>query len=203
VPTQRIDRRERMAAQTRRDILISARRLFAERGYAATSITDIAQEAGVAVQTIYSRLGSKSGIAVALMDLLDEEAGLPETTVGLLDARAPREVLRIGVHAIRGFPEHCGDIIDALTAAGALEPDAAAAVAEGHRRHRNGCRMIIDQIAELSGLREDLTREQAAALLAATTSTESWTELVHRQHLGWDQAEELLTTALARALLNR
>ena len=56
----RIDRRERMALETRRDIVQAARRLFAERGYAQTSVNDIAAEAGVALQTIYARLGSKA-----------------------------------------------------------------------------------------------------------------------------------------------
>jgi AcrR family transcriptional regulator len=191
-----------MAAQTRRDILVAARRLFAERGYAATSVVEIAQEAGVAVQTIYSRLGSKGGVVLALLDLLDEESGLPETTAGLLDVREPRRVLRIGIRAFRGFPEHCGDVLDALTAAATVEPDAAAAVAEAFRRHRDGCRLVIDLIAELDGLRAGLTRERAVALLAATTFLESWNTLVHRQHLSWDEAEELLTDSLARALLD-
>jgi AcrR family transcriptional regulator len=69
-----LDRRERMAQQTRRDILTTARRLFAERGYGATSINDIAQEADVAIQTIYARRGSKRGMLIALVDLIDEEA---------------------------------------------------------------------------------------------------------------------------------
>ena len=59
MPKTNLDRRERMAQQTRGEILTAARRLFAERGYTATSINDIAQEADVAVQTIYARLGSK------------------------------------------------------------------------------------------------------------------------------------------------
>ena len=76
MPAVRIDRREQMAQQTRGDILRAARRLFAERGYAATSINDIAEEAGVAIQTIYARLGSKRGMLLALIDLIDEEAGV-------------------------------------------------------------------------------------------------------------------------------
>ena len=59
MPKPSLDRRERMAQQTRGEILTAARRLFAQRGYAATSIGDIANEADVAVQTIYARPGSK------------------------------------------------------------------------------------------------------------------------------------------------
>ena len=65
----RPDRRQAMADQTRRDILHTARELFARQGYAATSVTDIAREAGVAVQTIYARLGSKRGMLTRPTDV--------------------------------------------------------------------------------------------------------------------------------------
>ena len=94
---QRLDRRERMAAETRRDILEAARRLFAARGYAATSVGDIAQEAGVAVQTIYSRLGSKRGMLMALVDLIEEESGRAEAAERVFAAQAPEAVLRASV----------------------------------------------------------------------------------------------------------
>ena len=115
----RVDRRERMAHQTRRDILAAARRLFAERGYAATSINDIAAEAGVAVQTIYARLRSKRGMLLALIDLIDEEAGVSQLVPGVRDASTPHEALRAGIRISRTVHERCGDLIEALfTAAG-------------------------------------------------------------------------------------
>jgi len=85
----RIDRREQMAQQPRGDILRAARRLFAERGYAATSINDIAEEAGVAIQTIYARLGSKRGLLLALIDLIDEEAGVGPLAEEVTSAAKP------------------------------------------------------------------------------------------------------------------
>ena len=45
------NRREVAAAETRREILRAARRLFAAHGYAGTSLQQIAEESGVAVQT--------------------------------------------------------------------------------------------------------------------------------------------------------
>jgi AcrR family transcriptional regulator len=85
----RLDRRERMAQQTRGDILRAARRLFAERGYVATSINDIAEEAGVAIQTIYARLGSKGGMLLALIDLIDEEARVGPLAEDVTSATTP------------------------------------------------------------------------------------------------------------------
>ncbi len=67
-------RRRQQAEETRLDILRAARRLFAERGYAATSMADVGAEAEVAVQTIYAGFRSKRGLVMALVDLIDQEA---------------------------------------------------------------------------------------------------------------------------------
>jgi AcrR family transcriptional regulator len=201
MPTERVDRRERMAAQTRQDILTAARKLFAERGYVATSIGDIAAEADVAVQTIYSRLGSKRGMLMALIDLIDEESGVAERAAEVLAARTPAAVLGAEARLTRAFQERCGDVIGALFAASAAEPQLTEAVAEGQRRHRDGARITVDRIAELGGLRADVTRAQATGLLSAALAHDGWRELVDGQGLSWDDAEAWLVTALARALL--
>ena len=146
-------RRQRMADQTRHDILQTARQLFARQGYAATSVTDIAREADVAVQTIYARLGSKRGMLMALIDLIDEEADVGGLVADIRGASTPEYALRAEVRLTRVFQERCGDIIGALFAAAAVEPDLAAAVAEGQRRHREGARLTVARLAQLGGLR--------------------------------------------------
>ncbi|MBV9681366.1 MAG: TetR/AcrR family transcriptional regulator [Solirubrobacterales bacterium] len=197
----RIDRRERMAQQTRGDILRAARRLFAERGYAATSINDIAEEAGVAIQTIYARLGSKRGMLLALIDLIDEEAGVGPLAQDVISAATPLAALRAAVRLTRSFQERCGDIIEALFTAAGAEPDLADAVAEGQRRHREGARITIDRIQALHGLRNDTAPEQAQALFALSTNHEAWRELITGYQFDWEQAEDWLLDALSRALL--
>src|ERR1700712_3902928 len=97
MPKATLDRRNRMAEQTRGEILVAARRLFAQRGYAATSINDIAEEADVAVQTIYARLGSKRGMLIALIDLIDQEAGVELLVKQVQSASTPPQTLSAGV----------------------------------------------------------------------------------------------------------
>ena len=195
------DRRQAMADQTRRDILHTARELFARQGYAATSVTDIAREAGVAVQTIYARLGSKRGMLMALIDLIDQEAGAGDLAAAIRAAATAADALAAEVRLTRVFQERCGDIIGALFAAAAVEPDLAAAVAEGQRRHRDGARLAVACIAELGGLRENLAPERAAALIAIATTHEAWRELRDAYRLSWDDAEALLCDMLGRAVL--
>lgn len=190
-----------MAEQTRGEILMAARRLFAERGYAATSINDIAAEANVAVQTIYARLGSKRGMLIGLIDLIDEEAGVEQLVEQVLSATTAPETLRAEVHLTRVFQERCGDIIGALFSAAGAEPELAESVAEGQRRHREGARLTIEKIVQLDGLQGQVQPDHAEALLTLSTTYEAWRELVHSYELGWDDAEAWLTESLARALL--
>lgn len=62
-------RRARQAAQTRSDVLLVAVRLFGRDGWTKTTLAAIAEEAGVAVETIYSGFGSKKALLKAAMDV--------------------------------------------------------------------------------------------------------------------------------------
>ena len=63
------DRQSRRRARTRRAILTAAGRLFAERGYTATTMEAIAETADVAVETVYVRFGSKRNLLAAYLDV--------------------------------------------------------------------------------------------------------------------------------------
>lgn len=56
------------AQQTRVAVLGACRALFAERGWAATGVRDIAGEAGVSVETVYATLGGKVALLTAALD---------------------------------------------------------------------------------------------------------------------------------------
>lgn len=194
-------RADLMAEQTRSDILGAARTLFARDGYASTSIQDIARGAGVAVQTIYSRVGSKRALLMALVDRIDEEAGLGEMVGLVLGATDAEEALDAYVHLTRRFRERCGDVIGALFNAAGAEPDIDEFIAEGRRRHRYGATSAVKRIVELDGLRADLDAPRAAGLAAIATSQESWFELHDSVGLDWDEAERLLASTLRLVLL--
>jgi AcrR family transcriptional regulator len=61
--------RARQARETRRRIVEAAARLFVRDGYSATSISSIAEEAEVAVPTVYASLRSKANILRAVVEL--------------------------------------------------------------------------------------------------------------------------------------
>jgi AcrR family transcriptional regulator len=61
--------RDEQAARTRTRILDAASDLFLERGYARTTMQDIADLAGVARDTVHAVFGSKAQVLTALIDL--------------------------------------------------------------------------------------------------------------------------------------
>ena len=68
----RSQKAERARAARREEILDAARRVFASRGFRGTTIADIADEAGIALGTIYLYFPSKEDLFVALNQRLAE-----------------------------------------------------------------------------------------------------------------------------------
>lgn len=62
-------KRAEKARLTRRRILAAAERLFVEHGYGATTVQDVADAAGVAVQTIYFSFGNKRTLMKEVVDV--------------------------------------------------------------------------------------------------------------------------------------
>jgi AcrR family transcriptional regulator len=196
-------RRERQAAETRQEILDTAARLFGERGFAATSIKDIAAAAGVAVQTIYSSVGSKGTLLRTVADTMDTQAGVRDQWDRIRATDDPRLMVRYGVQIVRAFEddERAGRLLEAVRAAAPTEPDVAAVMAEGMRRHRAGTRGLVEHIQGRGHLRAGLTAERGGSVFAAVTHPAVWRSL--RSEHGWtlDQIEDWMTETLTGQLL--
>lgn len=194
------ERRKLQAEQTQRQIVASARKLFAEKGYVRTTIADIARDAGVAIQTVYAGLGSKRAILAALQDVLDEEAGTGELHSKTAVAEDAHEILRLVAHFRRRMYERASDIIAVAREAAPADPDVMAALEEGKHRSRSGAGRVAKRLADGSSLRADVTEEMAADVLVAIAD-DVYVRLV--DDLGWspDEYERWLASALERLLL--
>jgi AcrR family transcriptional regulator len=201
--TNRPSRRVIQAEATRRDILAAARRLFAEQGYAATSMAAIAEAAGAAVQTVYDSVGPKRAILLALNDLLDEEAGVGPMWSQLGQTTDPRLVVSLGVALTRQFNDRCGDILWALLAAAPLEPEVAVVVDEANRRHRAGTSRLALRLAEMGALRADLSPERAGDVFGVLTWVDTYRNLTRDYGWTFDECEAWLTETLTRLLLRQ
>src|SRR6201986_2032299 len=66
--TRSSGRRAEYAELTRQAIIDAARALFAERGYFATTVSDVAERARVAPATVYAVTGGKHGLVQTLLE---------------------------------------------------------------------------------------------------------------------------------------
>ena len=74
VMTNRINRRSKQKEETRQRILTIAARQFAEQGFAKTTIRSIANEAGIAVGTLFVHFEDKSALlAATLYDIISQQ----------------------------------------------------------------------------------------------------------------------------------
>src|SRR5689334_16128351 len=88
VRTPRTARRE----ETRRQLLDAAGRLFAERGYHATSVPDIVRAAGVGHGTFYEYFGSRHEILLALTEHAASGVRRPRLARGTVAERIRIEI---------------------------------------------------------------------------------------------------------------
>ena len=97
--------RTRMTGAQRREQLLGiAREVFAERGYEATSIEEIAERAGVTRPVVYEHFGGKEGIHAVVVDR--EVTRLSELiATPLREARSNREAAEWAATAFLAFIE--------------------------------------------------------------------------------------------------
>jgi AcrR family transcriptional regulator len=96
--------RVRMSSAQRREQLITiGRQLFAERGFDATSIEEVAARAKVSKPVIYEHFGGKEGLYAVVVDR--EVRSLLDRITGALTAGHPRELLEQAALALLDYIE--------------------------------------------------------------------------------------------------
>jgi AcrR family transcriptional regulator len=194
-------RRAVQAEQTRLEILGAARKHFASKGYAATSLKEIAADAGVSVQTVYDSVGSKADLVRRLNDLIDVEAGVGEIAMTLDTEMDPMVLVAIPAKVTRRIVERCGDLVRASFDGARSEPELAPLTQEGGRRHRGGAQVVARRLAALKALEPGLTVEAAAHTLAALSDIRVALMLIDDHGFDLDGVEEWIATTTARAVL--
>jgi len=116
-PSRKALRWEQHKERTRRDLLASARTLFAERGYHATSAADIAAGAGVTERTLFRYFPNK--LALVLDELI---ALLPEMAQSIRERPAAEPPYQAVCEGILDFGfRHLDMMALVMTTEGELE----------------------------------------------------------------------------------
>ncbi len=192
--------REEQAQETRLRIRKSARRLFAAQGFTETTITQIADDAGVAPQTIYAVFGSKGAIVGEMLQDLETSADIDAWVAKMIAEGDPHRQLRIFVSMNRTLFEKGAPILRAAMAA-RNEPEVATLIERGDGNRRAGTTQLTQMWSHKEALRKGLEPADAAERLWLLTSVEQY--LLATDGLGWsiDRYEQWLGDLLDQELL--
>ena len=193
-------RRAEAAAGTQQAILAAARRLFAEKGYAATTIGDIAQAARVAPATIYTSVGGKQ----RLLEELARTSAADDTLGGFVESlrhtHDPHEVLRLAVAATRYSAERNADLFAIIRVNAPFDETVAAIAAESDRWFRSSARKVAARLRDLRVLRGSLAEGEDA--VTYFLGHDSWHRAITDFGWSYGKAEKWFTARLAEALLS-
>ncbi|GAA0938715.1 helix-turn-helix domain-containing protein [Nonomuraea longicatena] len=194
-------RRTAQAIETRAQIAEAARDLFLSRGWADTTVRDVAKQAGVSAPTVYATYRNKAGLARALADSADLTGDVPQLLARLEDPAAdPQSQLAAMAAFDRRLYERAGDIILLVREAGRTEPELADVYRDGRRR-ADETRVQVFSSWPDGVLRSGLDVPAAVDVYAAICTIDVYTVLTIERSWTPDRVERWWSGALARELL--
>jgi len=155
-------RRGDQARATRRRIIGAATELFTKDGYISTTVDQIAEAAGVAVQTVYFHFGNKRTV---LKEALDVAAVGDDQPVPVLErpwmqeartATDPNDVVALWVEASRAILDRGAPLMRVLRDAASADPDMAALWAANEQQRDISYRVMAQQLSDLGALEADV-----------------------------------------------
>jgi AcrR family transcriptional regulator len=200
-------RRAEAAKATRQAILDSALRLFLQKGYAATTMPEIATSAGIALDTVYATVGKKPALFQLLIETAISGADTavpPEEREYVRAIRAetdPARKLRLYAAAMRAIQPRLAPLTRVLQGAAPLEPKLSELWRTIAERRAANMRLFVKDLAETGRLRPGLPQAKAADIVWSMNSPEFYLLLVEQR--GWSDQEygDWLADAWIRLLL--
>jgi AcrR family transcriptional regulator len=168
--------RAEQAQRTRAAVLDAAGDLFITRGYAGTTMKDVAEAAGVAVQTVFGQ-GSKVALLLSCVDraLVGDDEQVPlrqrEQFTRLLGAGDKAEKLAVLREMALDRVPATGPILRAFRNAAGADAEVAAAWAEYERRRASDASVLMGSFGPLLREGYDVDRAVDVAWSVFTTDT--------------------------------
>lgn len=185
--------RTHQAAQTREAILGAARALFVSHGFRRTTVQQIAQRAGVNVDTIYNSVGRKPALMRELVEtsLSGQGEAVPAQQRAYVqrirEASSAGEKIDIYAQAITEIQQRMAPIFLALRDAALTDESCRALWKEiSDRRARNMLEFAAD-LRVTGELRPDLEDQRVADVVWSMNAAEYWVLLVEER--GWTPSD--------------
>ena len=194
------------AQSTRSAVIAAAAKLFAEHGYGATSIDDIAAAAGVSRATVFTSVGGKPMLLKTAVDVAivgdDEPVSLSERarSHAVRSEPDPRKYLALYAQLVTEIGARLAGVYEALRGAAGTDLDARALWESQLDQRRRGAANVVGDVLLKGTLRAGLDREAAADIVWLLNDPGLYYLLVRRQ--GWtpDRFQMWLADTLIRQL---
>ena len=187
-------------AQREAKILTVAEQVFAELGYQATTMDEIAERVGVTKPLIYDYFGSKDGLLVACVDKARTElADVTEAAVRALPAETSLEdILRAGIAAFFTFID--GHVLG-LRVINTENAAAAGAGTDIERIRAQQSAVVVDSLRSsprLAGVPPLLLEGYAEVIIGACERVAVWR--THRDDISAEDATDFVMSAVWHGL---
>jgi AcrR family transcriptional regulator len=188
-----LSRRERSRA-THQRIVAAAHRLFTSQGYASTTMGQVAEAAGVAVQTIYFVFHTKAALLARACDfaVMGETPRPPEEQPRYRAREDSPRIEQALRHKVTGVGEIIPRVIPLkLPARASDDPELKRLMAESDARRAAGYRAMLEILRDKASLRDGLDPERATHLLLLYAGEDVYHELVdtdqwsHQEWIDW------------------
>lgn len=199
--------RAEQAAATRSAVLRAARSLFTTRGYAATSVAQVARRAGVSVDTVYASVGRKPELLLAVHDMLlgssDEPIAAEERDYVRRIRAAPRatEKIRIYADALAVVLPRTVPLVLALREAAVTDNRCATVAAALDERRADNMRRLAADLRVTGEVRADLSDDDVATLVWSLNSPDYF-QLLRGRGLTATQYADVVADVWTRTLLS-
>jgi len=193
--------RERQAVDTRRRIVEAAQGLLQSKGYAGMTVDAIAQQAGVASQTVYAIFRSKIGILAELLDQASYGPDYRELVRQAFESQAPAARLGFAARIARTIYDTQSSTLDLLRGAGVIIPDLARLLKERESKRYEAQHEMISGLEQMGALRRGLDPQSARDVFWTLTSREIYRMLVLEREWTSQAYEDWLRATLIVALL--
>jgi TetR/AcrR family transcriptional regulator, regulator of autoinduction and epiphytic fitness len=193
--------------QTRRRMLTSARDLFVTEGYAATTMDQIAEEAGVAVQTLYYTFRTKGQLLCEVVETTaageDDPAPVAQRAwmQEMVNAESGHRVLALAVEHGTDIFERAAPLWPAVAAASAADPEVERYWRGVTAGRRAGQGRMVERLIALGALREGLDHTTATDLVVALFGHDVFRSLVIEAGWSVPAYKEWLLATLTQQLL--
>ena len=193
--------RREQAQVTRGRILDAASRLFAGEGYRGVTVEDIADEAGVAYQTVYAVFGTKLAIAKAIVWSSFDTEGIDQLMAQVRASGDLVSSLGIGARMARRLNERFAAIVRFMRESG--DPALLAEYQKIEDLRFEQIRSTLSSVLRTSPrLREGISPADALASVWALTGTDLYHQLVVGRRWTPSRYELWLEDTLIKTLLD-